>query len=109
MPVPGSEHMVDTVLYFEESAIRFQNTQGCKNRFGSTNEIGVFEMTSSGLNDVTNPSSVMLDGRSSNQPGSVVVGLIEGTRPLLAEIQALTSYTSFSTPGGRLPDLTITD
>ena len=55
-------------------------------------------MTSSGLNDVTNPSSVMLDGRSSNQPGSVVVGLIEGTRPLLAEIQALTSYTSFSTP-----------
>ncbi|MGI6050760.1 MAG: DNA repair protein RadA [Acetivibrionales bacterium] len=93
------EHMVDTVLYFEgERHQDFRILRAVKNRFGSTNEIGVFEMTSSGLNDVTNPSSVMLDGRSSNQPGSVVVGLIEGTRPLLAEIQALTSYTSFSTP-----------
>ncbi len=93
------EHMVDTVLYFEgERHQDFRILRAVKNRFGSTNEIGVFEMTSAGLEDVTNPSSVMLDGRSSNQAGSVVVGLIEGTRPLLAEIQALTCYTSFSTP-----------
>lgn len=93
------EHMVDTVLYFEgERHQDFRILRAVKNRFGSTNEIGVFEMTSAGLLDVTNPSSVMLDGRNSNQAGSVVVGIIEGTRPILAEIQALTCFTSFGTP-----------
>lgn len=93
------EHMVDTVLYFEgERHQDFRILRAVKNRFGSTNEIGIFEMTSAGLVDVTNPSSLMLEGRSSNQAGSVVVGLLEGTRPMLVEVQALVCPTSFGMP-----------
>jgi len=93
------EHMVDTVLYFEgERHLDFRILRAVKNRFGSTNEIGIFEMTSKGLLDVANPSSIMLEGRSTNEPGSVVVGLIEGSRPMLAEIQALVCPTSFGMP-----------
>ena len=69
-----------------------------KNRFGSTNEIGLFEMGEKGLMDVQNPSSIMLEGRSEDQPGSVVVGLLEGTRSMLVEIQALVCPTSFGMP-----------
>jgi DNA repair protein RadA/Sms len=93
------EHMVDTVLYFEgERHLDFRILRAVKNRFGSTNEIGIFEMTSKGLFDVANPSSLMLEGRSSDQPGSVVVGLIEGSRPMLVEVQALVCPTSFGMP-----------
>ena len=93
------EHMVDTVLYFEgEKNQDFRILRAVKNRFGSTNEIGIFEMSTKGLIDVTNPSSIMLEGRSQNQPGSVVVGLMEGTRPMLVEVQALVCPTSFGMP-----------
>jgi DNA repair protein RadA/Sms len=93
------EHMVDTVLYFEgERHLEFRILRAVKNRFGSTNEIGIFEMTSAGLRDVENPSSLMLEGRSYNQPGSVIVGLIEGSRPMLVEVQALVCPTSFGMP-----------
>ncbi len=93
------EHMVDTVLYFEgERHQDFRVLRAVKNRFGSTNEIGVFEMSSQGLIDVTNPSTMMLEGRSRDQAGSAVVGLMEGTRPMLAEIQALVCATSFGMP-----------
>lgn len=93
------EHMVDTVLYFEgERSSLYRILRGVKNRFGSTNEIGVFEMKGSGLNEVTNPSEVMLSGRPENASGTVVVCSMEGTRPLLAEIQTLVSYTSFNVP-----------
>lgn len=93
------EHMVDTVLYFEgdQSAI-YRILRGVKNRFGSTNEIGVFEMKEQGLVEVANPSEVMLDGRPLDAAGSVVVCSMEGTRPLLIEIQALVSPTSFNMP-----------
>ncbi len=90
------EHMVDTVLYFEgERHQDFRIIRAVKNRFGSTNEIGIFEMSSVGLKDVVNPSTLMLEGRATDQAGSAVVGLIEGTRPLLVEVQALVSATSF--------------
>ena len=93
------EHMVDTVLYFEgERSSLYRILRGVKNRFGSTNEIGVFEMKGTGLSEVTNPSEVMLSGRPENASGTVVVCSMEGTRPLLAEIQALVSYTSFNVP-----------
>jgi len=93
------EHMVDTVLYFEgERHLDFRILRAVKNRFGSTNEIGIFEMTSKGLLDVANPSSLMLEGRSTDEPGSVVVGLIEGSRPMLVEVQALVCPTSFGMP-----------
>lgn len=93
------EHMVDTVLYFEgdQSAI-YRILRGVKNRFGSTNEIGVFEMKQQGLIEVRDPSSVMLDGRPLDASGSVVVCSMEGTRPLLIEIQALVSLSSFNIP-----------
>ena len=93
------EHMVDTVLYFEgdQTAI-YRILRGVKNRFGSTNEIGVFEMKEQGLVEVENPSKVMLDGRPTDASGSVVVCSMEGTRPLLIEIQALVSPTSFNMP-----------
>lgn len=93
------EHMVDTVLYFEgdQNAV-YRILRGVKNRFGSTNEIGVFEMKEQGLMEVTNPSQVMLDGRPTDASGSVVVCSMEGTRPLLIEIQALISPTSFNMP-----------
>ena len=93
------EHMVDTVLYFEgERHAAYRIIRGVKNRFGSTNEIGVFEMSSEGLREVLNPSEFMLDGRPEDASGSVVACLMEGTRPILVEIQALISHTNFGMP-----------
>ncbi len=93
------EHMVDTVLYFEgERHQSYRILRAVKNRFGSTNEIGIFEMGETGLTEVANPSSAMLSGRTESEPGSVVVCSMEGTRPMLIEIQALLSETSFNNP-----------
>ena len=93
------EHMVDTVLYFEgDRHASYRILRGVKNRFGSTNEIGVFEMREDGLNEVKNPSEFMLNGRPENASGSVVACSIEGTRPILVEIQALVSKTNFGMP-----------
>ncbi len=93
------EHMVDTVLYFEgDRHASYRILRGVKNRFGSTNEIGVFEMRDTGLNQVKNPSSVMLEGRPDNAAGSVVTCSVEGTRPILVEIQSLVSTTAFEIP-----------
>jgi DNA repair protein RadA/Sms len=93
------EHMVDTVLYFEGDRNHiFRVLRAVKNRFGSTNEIGVFEMKDKGLDEVTNPSAVFLSERPSAVAGSVVAASMEGTRPILVELQALTSGTSFGTP-----------
>ncbi len=93
------EHMVDSVLYFEgDSNNGFRILRGVKNRFGSTNEIGVFTMTEQGLQEVDNPSRVMLNGRPEGVSGSVVVSSIEGTRPILVELQALVCQTNFNMP-----------
>jgi DNA repair protein RadA/Sms len=93
------EHMVDTVLYFEgEQNNIFRILRTVKNRFGSTNEIGVFEMRDDGLWEVANPSAVFLSQRPSNVPGSVVTASIEGSRPILLELQALVGRASFGTP-----------
>jgi len=93
------EHMVDTVLYFEgDRSHVFRILRAVKNRFGSTNEIGVFEMKEKGLREVLNPSAVFLSERPSNAPGSVVTASMEGTRPILVELQALVSSTNFGTP-----------
>jgi len=93
------EHMVDTVLYFEgDRSHVFRILRAVKNRFGSTNEIGVFEMKEKGLREVLNPSAVFLSERPSNAPGSVVTASMEGTRPILIELQALVSSTNFGTP-----------
>lgn len=93
------EHMVDTVLYFEgDRHVSYRILRGVKNRFGSTNEIGVFEMQQCGLVEVKNPSQVMLSGRPTDASGSVVVCSIEGTRPILIEIQALVTQTNFGLP-----------
>jgi len=93
------EHMVDTVLYFEGDRNHvFRILRAVKNRFGSTNEIGVFEMNENGLNEVANPSAVFLSERPENVPGSVVTASMEGTRPILVELQALASSTSFGNP-----------
>ncbi|MBR0383036.1 MAG: DNA repair protein RadA [Eubacterium sp.] len=93
------EHMVDTVLYFEgDKNAAYRILRGVKNRFGSTNEIGVFEMKQEGLIEVDNPSQVMLDGRPVDAAGSAVVCSMEGSRPVLIEIQALISPTSFQIP-----------
>lgn len=93
------EHMVDTVLYFEgDRHAIYRILRGVKNRFGSTDEIGVFEMQPEGLREVTNPSEVMLSGRPVEASGSVVVCSLEGTRPILIEIQALVSQTNFNLP-----------
>ena len=93
------EHMVDTVLYFEgDRHASYRILRGVKNRFGSTNEIGVFEMCQNGLQEVKNPSEYMLNGRPENASGSVVACTIEGTRPILAEIQALVCRTNFGMP-----------
>lgn len=93
------EHMVDTVLYFEgERHHSYRVLRAVKNRFGSTNEIGVFEMKESGLEEVINPSEMLLSGRPVNVPGSAIVCSMEGTRPVLVEIQALTAATSFGMP-----------
>lgn len=93
------EHMVDTVLYFEgEKNHTFRILRSVKNRFGSTNEIGIFEMTYKGLKEVMNPSEIFLSNRPEAASGSVVVAGMEGTRPVLVEIQALISNSSFGTP-----------
>ncbi|PIU42128.1 MAG: DNA repair protein RadA [Candidatus Omnitrophica bacterium CG07_land_8_20_14_0_80_42_15] len=93
------EHMVDTVLYFEgESHTSFRILRAFKNRFGSTNEIGVFEMTTNGLVEIANPSSIFLNERPKSVSGSVVVPTIEGSRPILVEIQALVTPTSLTVP-----------
>jgi DNA repair protein RadA/Sms len=93
------EHMVDTVLYFEGDRNHiFRILRAVKNRFGSTNEIGVFEMKDQGLDEVANPSAVFLSERPANAPGSAVTASMEGTRPILVELQALASGTSFGTP-----------
>ncbi|MBE5891182.1 MAG: DNA repair protein RadA [Lachnospiraceae bacterium] len=93
------EHMVDTVLYFEgDNSETYRILRGVKNRFGSTNEIGVFEMRSEGLREVENPSEYMLSGRPAQASGSVVTCSIEGTRPLLLEIQALVCHSFFNNP-----------
>lgn len=93
------EHMVDTVLYFEgERSENYRIIRAVKNRFGATNEIGVFEMCQDGLKEVLNPSEYMLSGRPKGEPGSVVACLMEGTRPILVEIQALVCHTNFGMP-----------
>ena len=93
------EHMVDTVLYFEgDRQVAYRILRSVKNRFGSTNEIGVFEMRDKGLDEVKNPSQAMLNGRPTDASGSVVVCSIEGTRPILIEIQALVTRTNFGLP-----------
>jgi DNA repair protein RadA/Sms len=93
------EHLVDTVLYFEgEHHHAYRILRAVKNRFGSTNEIGVFEMAAGGLVEVPNPSGFFLAERPADAPGSVIVSALEGTRPLLLELQALVARASFGTP-----------
>lgn len=93
------EHMVDTVLYFEgERHHTFRILRAVKNRFGSTNEMGVFEMKESGLVEVVNPSEMFLQERARGASGSAIVAAMEGTRPVLVEVQALVSPTSFGNP-----------
>ncbi|MCR5251728.1 MAG: DNA repair protein RadA [Lachnospiraceae bacterium] len=93
------EHMVDTVLYFEgDRHASYRILRGVKNRFGSTNEIGVFEMRQNGLEEVENPSEYLLSGRPENASGTVTACSIEGTRPILLEVQALVCQTSFGIP-----------
>lgn len=93
------EHIVDAVLYFEgERNLSFRILRAVKNRFGSTNEIGVFEMYDCGLKEVQNPSEMLISGRPKNTPGSCVACVMEGTRPLLAEIQGLVCTTNFGNP-----------
>lgn len=93
------EHIVDTVLYFEgERNYSYRILRGVKNRFGSTNEIGVFEMTADGLKEVLNPSLMMISGRPKNTSGTCVACVMEGTRPILAEVQGLVCATEFGTP-----------
>ncbi len=93
------EHMVDTVLYFEgDSNASYRILRAVKNRFGSTNEIGVFEMRGTGLAEIHNPSEYMLQGRPEGEAGSVVTAMIEGSRVLLVEVQALVCQTNFNMP-----------
>ena len=93
------EHMADTVLYFEgDGGASYRFLRGVKNRFGSTDEIGVFEMRGNGLVEVPNPSEYMLAGKPKQAPGSIVVCSIEGTRPILIEVQALVCQTNFNMP-----------
>ena len=93
------EHMVDTVIYFEgDRGHHFRILRAVKNRFGPTDEIGVFEMRGAGLVEVANPSALFLEAREDNVPGSVVFAGLEGTRPLLVEIQALAAPSSLATP-----------
>ena len=93
------EHMVDCVLYFEgDPNSSYRLLRAAKNRFGSTNEIGVFEMADSGLIEVPNPSQMLLEGRPEGASGTCVACVMEGTRPILAEVQALVSKTSFNVP-----------
>lgn len=93
------EHMVDTVLYFEgDQHHTYRILRAVKNRFGSTNEMGIFEMKSSGLEEVLNPSEIFLEERSKNAPGSAIVATMEGTRAMLVEVQALVTPTHFHNP-----------
>ena len=93
------EHMVDTVLYFEgDRHASYRILRGVKNRFGSTNEIGVFEMREQGLVEVENPSEFMLDGRPKGASGAVVACAMEGTRPILLEVQALVAQSNLGIP-----------
>lgn len=93
------EHIVDTVLYFEgERNQSYRILRAVKNRFGSTNEIGVFEMRETGLFEVENPSAIMLSGRESNVSGGCITCMIEGSRPILSEVQALVTTTGFGNP-----------
>lgn len=93
------EHIVDTVLYFEgDRQMAYRILRATKNRFGSTNEIGVFDMCDSGLRQVDNPSEAMLSGRPVNVSGSCVTAVIEGSRPILAEVQGLATQSSYGTP-----------
>ena len=93
------EHMVDCVLYFEgDPNTSYRLLRAAKNRFGSTNEIGVFEMMDSGLSEVPNPSKMLLAGRPEGAPGTCVACVMEGTRPVLAEVQALVAKTTFNVP-----------
>jgi DNA repair protein RadA/Sms len=93
------EHTVDTVLQFEgEKNYAFRILRSLKNRFGSTNEIGIFEMVETGLKEVTNPSEIFLAGRSEDESGIAVVSAIEGTRPILLEVQSLVSPTGYNVP-----------
>ena len=93
------EHMVDTVLYIEgERYFSYRMIRGVKNRFGSTNEVGMFEMQEKGMVEITNPSSILISEREDNPSGSVVVATVEGTRPLLVELQALVTQSIFGLP-----------
>ena len=93
------EHMVDAVVYFEgERQQSYRVIRAIKNRYGSTNEIGVFEMTDKGLNEVENPSEMLLSGRPQGVSGNCAVCVIEGSRPIIAEIQALVTQTFFPSP-----------
>lgn len=93
------EHMVDTVLYLEgERYFTYRILRGVKNRFGSTNEIGMFEMEEKGLVEIKNPSSILISERDGNPAGSVIAVSLEGTRPLLIELQALTTFSVFGIP-----------
>ena len=93
------EHMVDTVLYLEgERYFSYRILRSVKNRFGSTNEVGMFEMKNEGMVEITNPSSILISERNDNPAGSVIVASMEGTRPLLIELQALTTPSIFGFP-----------
>jgi len=93
------EHIVDTVLYFEgDKTLPYRVLRAVKNRYGSTNEIGMFDMTGRGLAQIENPSQVMLEGRPIGISGTCVACVMEGTRPVLSEIQALATKTSFPSP-----------
>ena len=93
------EHMVDTVLYLEgERYFSYRILRGVKNRFGSTNEIGMFEMREEGMCEISNPSDILISEREDNPAGSCIVSSIEGTRPILVELQALTSQTVYGLP-----------
>ncbi len=93
------EHMVDTVLYFEgEQTRRFRILRSVKNRFGSTNEIGIFEMSELGLKEISDPSGILTEGANGQEPGAVITVAVEGTRPLLVEIQSLVSFSKMPYP-----------
>ena len=93
------EHMVDTVLYIEgERYFSYRIVRSVKNRFGSTNEVGMFEMQNEGMVEVTNPSSILISEGADKYSGSVIICTIEGTRPLLVEVQALTTMSVYGIP-----------
>ena len=93
------EHMVDTVLYLEgERYFSYRILRGVKNRFGSTNEIGMFEMVDKGMQEIENPSSILISEREDNPAGSVIIATMEGTRPILIEVQSLTTQSIFGMP-----------